>query len=553
MRMLALPLMVAAALFDGVAGARPGAQPDQVIRELLASGRDADLRWPDLADVRSVLDSAYARNGWAALWSRDGRPTPAARGVIQQLLAAGQRGLEPSDYDAAWLDSMATAELWAAGPASERDLGRFDVALSVAAVRLAGALRRGRVAPESLAAGLVFPRSRLDVPALLDSLRSRARPGPVFDALEPTRPEYLGLRRALIRYRLLAADSGLVALAFPKLMRPGDVWPGAPRLRRLLVALGDLPDSLAASGPADTLYGADLALAVRRYQRRHGITDDAVVGPVTAGWLSRPMSERVRQIGLALERERWLPRVWPRRVIVVNLATFELSARDAELGPPDGRLDLAVIVGEAEEHETPQFTASLRTVVFRPWWEVPLSIMRNEIRPAALADSRYLEREGMELWVGDEMVPASAENIQRIGHGVRVRQRPGPANALGDVKFLLPNRYDVYLHDTPARHLFPRARRDFSHGCIRVSDAAALARFVLRGLPEWTDEAIEAAMSGDVTEEVELKDPIPVYVIHQTAVARPDGEIAFFSDLYGADAALEARLQHGYPYRPIPE
>ena len=417
----------------------------------------------------------------------------------------------------------------------------------MATVRLGGVLTSGRVDPSSLYPQLGFEPPPLDRVSLLDALRRAPDPGAVLDGLEPAGPEYRALEAGLRRYRRLAADPTLAPLAgLPPTLRPGEAWSGVPRLRRLLVALGDLPAE-AAAGALDSLYDRGLVEAVRRFQRRHALADDGLIGPVTRRRLGEPLAERVRQLAMALERERWLPRTPPLRRIEVNLAAFRLSALDADRAPPDDRVDMAVVIGEADDHPTPSFTASLRMVVFRPWWEVPISIMRNEIRPAALADTGYLARQGMELWQGSDSVPRTPDNVARIGHGVRVRQRPGPANALGAVKFLLPNRFDVYLHDTPARTLFEMPRRDFSHGCIRVANAVALARFALRDQPEWGEERMAVAMAADQPTEVDLRTPIPVYVLYQTAAAVPGGELHFYPDVYGYDREVDERLHRPFP------
>jgi L,D-transpeptidase YcbB len=547
MGVVAVLLAVLAALPMGSGAPPPPTAPvGERILEILRSGRDEDLRWPALADVRPDLDSLYARAGAGPLWIAAGRPTPQAVALVAALQQVADRGLDPEDYDARWLDAaLAGLGLGLPSPATE-GLARFDLALSVATARLVRALANGRVAPTSLHPQLLLAGSLVDRVTLVEGLRTAPDPVALLDQLEPRDPEYRALEDALRRYRRLAVDPRLAPLTgLPRLLRPGDVWAGASRLRVLLVALGDLPEGEAA---ADSVYDRPLVEAVRRFQRRHGLTDDGVIGTMTAGRLAQPLGERVRQLELALERWRWLPRVLPSRYIEVNLAAFRLTAVDAERAPPDDRLEMAVIVGEAEDHQTPSFSALLRRVVFRPWWEVPLSIMRTEVRPAALADSGYLGRERMELWQGKDTIPASADNVARIGHGVRVRQRPGPLNPLGAVKFLLPSRYDVHLHDTPAKRLFGAARRDFSHGCIRVADAVGLARFVLRDQPEWTDQRMADAMLADESTEVEVLLPIAVYVLYRTAVASGSGEVRFYPDLYGYDGALAERLHE--PFSP---
>jgi murein L,D-transpeptidase YcbB/YkuD len=192
-------------------------------------------------------------------------------------------------------------------------------------------------------------------------------------------------------------------------------------------------------------------------------------------------------------------------------------------------------------------------LVFRPFWEVPVSIIQDELGPKALADPGFLEREGMIL-VSDAgldsgaVLPPTRDHLERMGRDVRVRQTPGPVNALGAVKFVLPNAHDVYLHDTAAKGLFSQVRRDVSHGCIRVSDPVALAAHVLRDQPEWTVERVRTAMVGEDNTRVNLARPVPVYIVYETAIAHENGEVHFYPDIYGLDEALDRLLEQGYPY-----
>jgi murein L,D-transpeptidase YcbB/YkuD len=264
-----------------------------------------------------------------------------------------------------------------------------------------------------------------------------------------------------------------------------------------------------------------------------------------------PLSFRVEQLRLALERWRWVPYQFPRPPIVVNIPEFRLRTYNQ-----DGTIDLMmnVIVGKAYRHETPVFERAMKYVVFRPYWNVPPSILRSEIVPAIRKDRDYIAKKNYEVVTPQGSVVTSGtisdDILQQLSAGkLMVRQKPGPTNALGLVKLMFPNEYNVYLHSTPSQQLFSQSRRDFSHGCIRVEKPAELAAWVLRDKPEWSLEQVRAAMqTGKDNMQVNLTNPVPVLIIYGTAVVDQQNEVHFFDDIYGYDADLEKVLARGYPY-----
>jgi L,D-transpeptidase YcbB len=544
MRRTSLPLLALLILRLALpADVAPG--PEAQLQRLVTAGRHPDLRWPDFSDVQGDLQRLYLEREWRPLWFAGDSLTPAARALVRVLGEAGNRGLDPADYDAGWLDREVTTT--AAGGDSTR-VPRVEAALSVAAARFALALRRGRVSPASVHATFRLPVDSFAVDSTLLALASTTTPNDVLQELEPHLLHYYLLLGALGRYRQLARDSALVSLpALPRPLRPGEAYAGVPTLRRLLRLLGDDRDSLPVP-ILDTAYTGSVVEAVRHFQLRQGFTPDGVIGDSTRGRLQHPFEQRIRQMELTLERWRWMPRRFTAPPIIVNIPAFRLYAFSTMRSDEAGLLRMNVVVGQAFKTETPVFAADMTYLIFAPSWDVPPAIALKEIRPAALAHPEYLDQNHYELVREGDVVSPWPENIELIGQGVRVRQTPGPYNALGGVKFLLPNDYQVYLHDTPSKLLFQRSRRDASHGCIRLGDPFALARFVLRDQPEWTDERIHAAMKGDQSVRVNLLHPIPVFIVYGTAIARQNGDVYFYSDIYGHDRTLDRLLRQGYPY-----
>ena len=291
--------------------------------------------------------------------------------------------------------------------------------------------------------------------------------------------------------------------------------------------------------------------AVKTFQRRHGRDPNGRIDAPTLADLNVPLSRRVRQMQLTLERWRWMPDSYQRAPIVVNLPEFRLRAYDKNFNIG---VTMKVVVGKAYGgHYTPVFSDNMEYVVFRPYWEVPYSITKAEMIPHIVRDPDYLAKKGFEVVDSRQNVVSAgtvtADVLDQLRAGkLFVRQKPGPKNALGLVKFIFPNSYNVYMHDTPATELFAKSERDFSHGCIRLERPADLAAWVLRDNPGWTPDRIRAAMNGDTTQQVNLAHPIPVLILYATVIVLEDGIVHFYDDIYGYDASLDKVLAKGYPY-----
>jgi murein L,D-transpeptidase YcbB/YkuD len=264
--------------------------------------------------------------------------------------------------------------------------------------------------------------------------------------------------------------------------------------------------------------------------------------------MNTPLTLRITQIELAMERLRWLPELSPGRSIIVNIPAFQLWAFNDRGETDTGIVNMKVVVGKALENQTPVLMAELSFIDFMPYWNIPYSITKGEILPKWLEDNNYLSKEDMELVYsfGNNVKPvtASDSSLSQVKQGLlKIRQRPGKKNPLGQVKFIFPNKDDVYLHGTPANALFSKSRRDFSHGCVRVENPELLAEFALKNQDEWTKEAIQLAMKSKKTERVVLKKSIPVLFFYMTSFIDQNDKLVFYPDIYGHDAALLGALQ----------
>jgi murein L,D-transpeptidase YcbB/YkuD len=338
--------------------------------------------------------------------------------------------------------------------------------------------------------------------------------------LVPEQKEYAELVSWLEKYRELAAHGGWQAVTARD----------TAALRTRLAATDDLAG------------GTALADGIRHFQARHGLEATGKVDPATLAELNVPIGTRMRAIELNLERLRWLPATFGDRYVLVNIPDYSLHAYDG------GKevLTMRVVVGDEYGHATPVFADTLSQVVFQPYWNVPPSIVKAEILPKVRQDQHYLETHHFEVVRGDkdEVVSASSvdwNDVDTTKLGFRVRQQPGDDNALGHVKFLFPNQFNIYMHDTPARSLFAKNARSESHGCIRLEHPDQFADYVLAGDPTWTPDRIRQAMESDTNRTVIVKRRLPVYIVYLTAFVQ-DGQLQFRPDVYGSDDRAITRL-----------
>jgi murein L,D-transpeptidase YcbB/YkuD len=521
------------------------------LHQAVDSGNSPDLRWPNFSDYDQHLKKFYDFNGYSQWWVKGGQPTAQAMQVIAVLRQAERKGLSSEDYDGSrWDGRLAKLKPSTRQPA-EADAVKFDLDLTVCVMRYISDLHIGKVNPKHLDFAFDEESKKYDLPEFLrDHI---VNGGDVTGALATVEPPYPGYRRtiqALQTYLALAKqDDGQQLPAVKKPIVPGDTYAGVPRLTQLLRLVGDLPQGADVSVDPPIYKGA-LVDAVKNFQRRLGRDVTGRIDAQTVADLNVPLSSRVRQMQLTLERWRWLPESYQSTPIVANIPEFRLRAydKDFKIG-----VTMNVVVGKAYGHGTPVFSENMQYAVFRPYWEVPYSITKSEIIPHLLRDPGYLAKDNLEIVDGKQNVVASgavsSDVIGQLRAGkLFVRQKPGPKNSLGLAKFLFPNSYNVYMHDTPATELFSRSRRDFSHGCVRLEKPADLAAWVLRDNPGWTPERIHEAMNGTTTQQVKLAHPIPVLIVYATVIVLEDGQVHFYDDIYGHDPELEKALAKGYPY-----
>lgn len=514
------------------------------LRTLLQAAMLPGLKWPRFTDHRQDLKRLYRSRNDALLWTSDGKPTQQAVATVESLGAASDNGLLASDYDVPLLQRRLD-RLTEGADATPDHAALFDIALSLALTRYLSSLHGGRVSP--------YPPKPFDVVAMVERMARGGDISRMIASVEPASRDYSELRQTLMRYRKLAADASYTPVTVSGVLRPGMQQASVPDLRRLLRTVGDLPAAVSAVGNAK-IYDRPLVDAVKRFQQRHGLAADGIVGKATMAQLAIPIARRLEQIRLGLERFRWLPNSVTGPLLIANIPSFELFGFRVNGPVENPELVMKTIVGKARERlRTPEFHANMKYIVFGPYWNIPASITRNEIVPILRRDPGYLSRQGMEIvdrFGGNaKRYPLNAGAIARLRSGaLKIRQRPGSRNSLGRVKFMFPNRYSVYMHDTPAKRLFQRVRRDFSHGCIRVEDPVRLAEFVLRDRSGWSNKRIQQALHRSKSKRVNLGKPIPVYVFYSTVLIDQQGNTRFFDDIYGRDAILQRKLAKGYPY-----
>lgn len=498
--------------------------PAEAVRSEIAAILSTGGRLPlPLERVRATLQAHYVKQGGSIYWANTGRMTP----FLQRLAKANYDGLNPQDYPADALMQLRDG----ADPDDARAAAEGELYYSAFFIAYAADLKIGRISPQKVDPNLFRSRKTIDALRVLTELKKQRDPGKFLASFEPKNRHYQGLKRMLKAYTA-AVEQGIdwPVINQGATLKPGQSDPRMAKVRELLAFTGDYEGPEAGSNA----YDGALAAAVKKFQIRHGLEAKGLFGKQTVVAMNIPPEERRKQIILNMERWRWMPDNLGDEHFMVNIAAFELQWVVA-----NHEIDRMNVVVGAVATQTPEFSDELEYVELNPTWTVPYSIATKEMLPKIKADPYHYADE-FELFVGGKLADWGSVNWSNYGGGsfpFTFRQKPGPKNALGKVKFMLPNKHNVYLHDTPAKDKFANSTRAFSHGCIRLSRPAELAYKLLEDKNGMSQAEIDDIWASGKTTRVDLPQKIPIHVIYATAFASDNG-IEFRSDVYGRDKKL---------------
>ncbi|MDQ7786750.1 MAG: L,D-transpeptidase family protein [Thermodesulfovibrionales bacterium] len=496
-----------------------------------------------------LLAGFYQKLNYRPVWIGLQGPLDRVESFVDAISRVGEEGLIPEHYHLSAIISL-FSEISAH---KEKQTMRFsemltdlELLLSDAYLLLGCHFSAGCIDPVTLQAEWFIRRDELDITSVFERALREDRIQDSLRGLLPCQDEYTKLRQYLIRYREIAARGGWPVIPEGKKLRKGEPDGRVILLRERLVIGGYLSPGQRNS---EKLFDAALEQAVIRFQKQHGLDADGIAGRRTLKELNGSAGERARQIELNMERLRWLSGNLGQRYIKVNIADFTLDVVEANRNI----LRMKVVVGKPFWH-TPVFSETMRYLVLNPQWNVPKSIALEEVIPKVQKNPDYLGRQNMKVLMGrggeeEEIDPATIQWADMNGETFRYRfrQESGPRNPLGTIKFMFPNRFGVYLHDTPSKRLFERSVRSFSHGCIRLEKPLDLAEYVMKKDPKWTRERIVLEIKKGEKKEVRLPDPVNVHILYLTAWVDEDGLLHFRDDIYGRDAKLDEAMKKHPP------
>lgn len=520
---IAGPMLIAA---EVVHAAKGNAAPDAAsTRQAIINILSTKDRLPlPIQRVRKTLAKHYLENNGEIFWVGTNRMTP----FIQRLEFADDDGLRRADYPVDYLIGLRDQ----IDPANALAAAYAEIAYSAFFLGYASDLATGRVILSKIDRDHFQKPRKLDLLALLEGIGSSRNPSEYLSSIEPQNPHYRALKSLFREYRTIAGEGGWGTVARGEVLKPGMSDPRVLQLRARLEKTGDV---LPREVPDSLVYSPDLVLATEQFQKRNGLDADGIVGPGTLSMLNVTAEERMRQIVINMERWRHMPRDMGDRHLMVNIAAFELYIYQA-----GSMIEARPVMVGKNRHQTPNFSDELEYVEINPTWTVPYSIATKEMLPKLRANPGYLGS-SFELLAGGRSIPFTSVNFNNYSRGnfpFTIRQKPGAKNALGIIKFMLPNRHAIYLHDTPAKSLFGRTQRAFSHGCIRVYKPLEFGVSVLRDQPGWTLQRLQSVVATRKTTRVKLDQKVPVHIMYATAWRGEGGSVEFRKDIYSRDKKL---------------
>jgi murein L,D-transpeptidase YcbB/YkuD len=497
----------------------------------------------------SIIPKFYRQRGFKPAWCGKTGVSDKVVSLLEAIRESTREGLRPDDYHLMRLESL-VAEVGLKQsrkqPLDKELLIDLDLLMTDAFLLLASHLLAGRVNPETIHTEWVAANPQIDLAAVLQSALETNQVKAVLNGLRPPQSGYQALKDVLQRYRHIARQGGWPVLPAGVRWRRGDHGARYHLLRKRLELTGDLD-------PAKPIYAFlfddAVETAIRQFQKRHGLKPDGIVGEATLAALNIPVEQRIRQIELNLERWRWIPHELGRRHIIVNIADFKLSLVENQKTV----MDMRVVVGR-DFWKTPVFSKNMIYLVVNPYWNIPTKIAIEEMLPKVKRNPRYLSRRKIKVFESwqtgaRELDPGNIDwsKVNEENFSFKFRKEPGIRNDLGRIKFMLPNKFAVYLHDTPYKRLFWKSNRGFSHGCIRVEKAVDLAAHVLNDNPQWTRSGILESIKTSERQVIRLRNPIPVHVLYWTAWVGQDGLLNFRNDIYERDTSLDYALRERPP------